>query len=49
MSEMPWRLVLDVEAQGPMFTPQPIGFVDSPYKDTAAIPIHYSMEVFDEH
>src|ERR1700722_6804423 len=38
MSEMPWRLVLDVEAQGQMFTPQAIGFVDSPYKDTAAIP-----------
>jgi tRNA (adenine37-N6)-methyltransferase len=32
------RLVLDVEAQGQMFTPQAIGFVDSPYKDTAAIP-----------
>ena len=32
------RLGLDLEAQGQMFTPQAIGFVDSPYKDTAAIP-----------
>ena len=27
-----------METQGQMFTPQPIGFVNSPYKDTAAIP-----------
>jgi tRNA (adenine37-N6)-methyltransferase len=32
------RLGLDVEAQGHMFTLQAIGFVDSPYKETAAIP-----------
>ena len=32
------RLGLEAEAQGQMFTPQAIGFVDSPYKDTAAIP-----------
>src|SRR6202035_2943521 len=33
-----FTLRIDVEAQGQMFTPQPIGFVDSPYKDAAAIP-----------
>ena len=27
-----------MESQGQMFTPQAIGFVDSPYKETAAIP-----------
>jgi tRNA-Thr(GGU) m(6)t(6)A37 methyltransferase TsaA len=32
------RIGLEVEAEGQMFTPQAIGFVNSPYKDTAAIP-----------
>ena len=31
-------LVLESEATVPIFTPQPIGFVSSPFKDTAAIP-----------
>src|ERR1700722_710226 len=41
------RLGLDVEAQGPMFTPRPIGFVDSPYKDTARglLPIFPEFEL----
>jgi tRNA-Thr(GGU) m(6)t(6)A37 methyltransferase TsaA len=29
---------LESEATVPIFTPQPIGFVSSPFKDTAAIP-----------
>ena len=32
------RVVSEAEATVPIFTPQPIGFVSSPFKDTAAIP-----------
>jgi tRNA-Thr(GGU) m(6)t(6)A37 methyltransferase TsaA len=32
------HLVLEVEAFSPMFTPQPIGFISSPYKNTKEIP-----------
>jgi tRNA (Thr-GGU) A37 N-methylase len=38
LSGLRLRLGLDVEARSQMFTPQAIGFVDRPYKDTAAIP-----------
>ena len=34
----PAHLVLEVEAFSPMFTPQPIGFISSPYKNTKEIP-----------
>jgi len=37
-----WRqhtcLLWEAEAPRPMFTPQPIGFVRSPFRDTAAVP-----------